>query len=272
MLRSFKDLLKHRFPGVVSAFHEYLSAREQQKYYLKDTPYGFRLMGHAAMQNGTFEEEEVALVREHLASSEVFVDVGANIGLFTCLALSMNKKVISVEPLFQNLTCLYPNLQANGWTDVEVYPVGLAERPGISTLYGGGTGASLLPKWAGTSEVWHRPIPLSTMDILLGNRFAGRKIMIKIDVEGTEFEVLQGSVNTLSMSPPPVWLVEICLTEHHPGGNHPHFSDVFNIFWSHGYEASVADGNRRCVSPSDVERWVRNRKKDFGFINYIFKK
>jgi FkbM family methyltransferase len=241
-----------------------------RKHGTKPTPFGFQLKGHKSMQEGSFEPEETKLIQEYLKNAEVFVDVGANVGFFTCLARSMYKETIAVEPLTQNLRYLYANLQANGWTDVEVYPVGLSAHPGIATFYGGGTSASLLRKWAGMSEVWQRQIPLSTMDILLGDRFEGQRMMIKIDVEGAEYDVLRGAERTLAMSPPPVWLLEICLTEHHPGGIHPLFQDVFHIFWSRGYRARVADGDGRAVFPSDVERWVRNSKRDFGFINYIF--
>ena len=253
MLRSIKDVLKRRFPELVASIHEYGSARELRRHPLKETPYGFRLMGHGAMQDGTFEPEEVALVMEYLSTSEVFVDVGANIGFFTCLARSMGKRVVSVEPQARNLNCLYANLEANHWTDVEVFPLGLSATPGIAQLYGGGTSASLVRRWAGTSDVWHRPVPLSTLDIILGDRFVGCRMLIKVDVEGAEYELIRGAERILGMSPAPAWLLEICLNENYPEGINPHFVDIFRCFWEQGYRAwAFASGRElgKCLPPT----------------------
>ncbi len=272
MIGILKQKVKRYCPNLVAAIHEFRSIREVQKHGLKETPFGFRLLGHKEMQEGSFEPEETAMIQKYLINLDLFVDVGANVGFFSCLARSMGKETIAVEPLAQNLRFLYANLQANGWTDVEVHPVGLAAHTGIAPFYGGGTSASLVRKWSGISEVWKRTIPLSTMDILLGDRFAGQKLMIKVDVEGSEFDVLMGAKRTLAMSPPPVWLMEICLTENRLDGIHPHFLDVFEAFWSQGYQARVANWGGRDVTRSDVERWVRDGKREFGYINYIFEK
>src|SRR5205814_1207370 len=101
---------------------------------------------------------------------------------------------------------LYRNIQANNWTDVEVFPVGLAEQPGLGTLYGQGTSASLVTRWAGISEAWQRTIPLTTLDVLIACRFRDQRLLVKIDVEGTEHAVLAGASETLARRPAPVWL------------------------------------------------------------------
>jgi len=223
------------------------------------------------MQAGTFEPEETALVQQYLHDAEVFVDVGANIGFYTCIARSSGKQVIAVEPLRRNLDYLYVNLAANRWNDIEVYPVGLSDRPGLGVLYGASvTGASLIRWWAGASQVFQRMIPLSTLDILLGARFSGKKLVIKIDVEGAEYQVLLGTRKIISMSPRPTWLIEICLNEYHPAGLNPNYAATFEIFWKHGYEARTADRRNQVVLPADVQRWVNAGSCHSGVINYNF--
>jgi len=72
------------------------------------TPHGFKLTGtnsihHLAMQKGTFEPEETLLFKDIFQGADVFVDVGANIGYYSCLARSSALHVIAIEPLAKNL-------------------------------------------------------------------------------------------------------------------------------------------------------------------------
>jgi len=265
----FKYLTKLWFSDVSSA----LLAKSTK---MKMTPLGFKLIGsnsihHIAMQEGRFEPDETALFKNLLQSVDVFVDVGTNIGFYACLARSTGKHVIAVEPLSKNLEYVYANIQANGWTDIEIFPVGLSKSPGLATLYGGSsTGASLIGSWAGSSKLFHRIIPVSTLDILLGTRLAGKKLLIKVDVEGAEYNALLGSVDVMRMQPQPTWVVEICLNEFHPDLMNPSFRETFDLFWENGYEAYTADHNNRLIQLADVDRWVKDGICDSGTINYMF--
>ncbi len=55
------------------------------------TPYGFRLIGANAMQTGAYEPHETAWFKACLERVDVCVDVGANIGLYACLARAQGK-------------------------------------------------------------------------------------------------------------------------------------------------------------------------------------
>jgi FkbM family methyltransferase len=267
-----KGNLQKYCPALAASLHAYRLVREMRRYPLKVTPYGFKVMGNKAMQDGTFEPEETRLIRQVLGKASVFIDVGANIGFYSCLARSLEKYAIAVEPCQQNLEFLYTNLKANGWNDMEVHPVGLAAQLGLVSLYGAGTGASVIRTWAQSFGVLEQIIPTSTLDILLGDRFAGEQLLIKVDVEGVEFEVLQGAVKTLRRTPSPIWIMEICLTEHFPEGINPHFEAVFQRFWENGYEARTVGQDNRLVTPEAVKEWVKNRSRGFGHINYLFEK
>lgn len=270
MKQVLKRYVVRQFPSLVAAYHTFRSARETFRHSTTPTPFGFRMKGHGSMQSGDFERGETMLLRELLPGVTTFVDVGANVGFFSCLARQAGLHVVAVEPAAQNLDLLLGNLAENGWNDVEVYPLALAQEPGIATLYGEGTGASMVRRWSGTSEVWRRLVPVTTLDVLLDNRFRAERLMIKIDVEGLEHAVLAGATNTLQRDPSPTWLVEVCLTEHHPGGRNPNFAAVFETFWRYGYEARTAEADQRIVRPADVSRWIAAGKRDFGWINFLF--
>ena len=284
-MQNTKEYLK-RYPWAVDLRNRLVRAnwwlRDIRSAYLSRatqavvTPHGFRLLGtnsihHLAMQAGTFEPEETALFKEIFQSADIFVDVGANIGFYACLARQSGLHVIAVEPLLKNLEYLYGNLSVNAWDDVEVFPLGLGEHSGVATLFGGSsTGASLIGSWAGASQRFRQTIPITTLDILLGNRFSGKRVFIKMDVEGAEYPALLGAVKVMDREPKPVWVVEICLNEYHPKGINPNFRDTFGLFWQHGYQARTADKLDKVIQPADIERWATNGHCDSGTINYRF--
>ena len=232
------------------------------------TPYGFKFSGPRPISN--YETDEIEIFLQYLQRSSVCIDIGANVGLYSCLAMRCRKQVLAVEPNPVNLQRLYRNLIANDYLDVELYPVGLSNEPGLKRLYGTGLNASFIAGWARTKNTLYTVAPLTTLDILAGTRFDGLQVTIKIDVEGLEFQVLQGATQTLTLTPKPFWLIEIVLTEQIPGGINTRMYDTFEIFWRNGYQARTADRERKLVKPQDVERWVATGSRDFGSYNYLF--
>lgn len=114
------------------------------------------------------------------------------------------------------------------------------------------TGASLVRGWAGAPSTVNRTIPLSTLDLLLGERFCDRRLLIKVDVEGAELGVLRGAERTLARVPSPVWLVEVTRGEHHPTAVNKDFAAVFSTFREAGYAAfHVNDPHRQITVRGD---------------------
>lgn len=269
LLRAARYIADSWFPGVGLV---YRTMRDERVALAPPqlTPFGFKLVGNVEMAAGSFEADEIDVFLRHLPNASVCIDVGANIGLYACLAAEQGKHVIAVEPLTANLKALYRNLLCNNFLDVEVLPLGLSRKPGIKALFGSNTGASFVPGWAGASDKWHEVVPVSTLDLIVNSRFDGQRPLVKIDVEGFEYEVLGGAGQTLARSPRPIWLVEICLRENVPSGLNERFRDTFELFWRNGYEARTADREGRLIEPIDVDRWVKQGYADFGSYNYLF--
>lgn len=152
---------------------------------------------------------------------------------------------------------------------MEVYPVALGSQPGIATLWDASTAESLICGWVGALLLLRQTVAVCALDILWGASFAGRRLIIKIDVEGAEYAVLEGGGSIVAMSPRPRWLLEICLSEHHPAGLNPNYARTFERCWHNGYEARTTDKESRIVSPADVKRWLISRPCAFGH-NYVF--
>lgn len=241
------------------------------------TPLGFKLVSgvHPAyklMREGRFEVEETSIINRLLDHIDIFIDVGANLGYYTCLASQHGKYVIAFEPQQQNLKCLIRNLTVNGYQDqVEIFPLALSSKPGLLTLYGAsGPSASLIKGWAGYSSLYNQQIPVSTLDNILGARFRDQQLFIKIDTEGAEYQVLEGGLETVCRTKKPIWLLEVCLQEFHPQGENPDFKALFDLFWENGYQSYTATNPPRLVEQCDIDVWIEKRASGFQTINYIF--
>jgi FkbM family methyltransferase len=233
----------------------------------RKTPHGFVLTGVPMMLAEDWEFEERTAFQRWARECDVVVDVGANAGYYTCLGRSIGKPVVAVEPLWVNLIYLYRNLELNGFLDVEVFPLGLSNKSGLVKIFGSNDVASLVPDWAGAKNF--TLVPVSTLDHLLGSRFADARLLIKVDVEGHEREVLEGATETLARCPRPVWFVEVLLSDPSiPDGASPEsFHAVFEAFWRAGYQAHTPRG--AIVNSAQVDRWL-GRTEAPGFMSFFF--
>jgi hypothetical protein len=108
------------------------------------------------------------------------------------------------------------------------------------------------------------------LDHLLAGRFPNQRLIIKIDVEGAEYQVLSGALETVARQPRPIWLIEVCFTEYHPDGINPDYLRIFQLFWDHGYICIATDEARTLVRSADVARWLSNGVRDLDTFNYVF--
>lgn len=237
------------------------------------TPFGFKLLGLDAMQDGTFEPVETKRVQALLKDVDVFVNVGANVGYYVCHALKAGKCVVAVEPLAQNFGLLLKNLEANRWDEVELFPVALGDRPTVTKIYGGGTAASLIAGWANSVSSHYTRVPVLTLDTILANRFSDQRMLIMIDVEGFELPVLQGGLRQLQREPSPIWFVEIAISEHMPNGVaiNPNLLPTFDLFWQYGYRAEKASDPGKTVNRAEVGAWCNGQDLP-RFNNFIFQR
>jgi FkbM family methyltransferase len=134
-----------------------------------------------------------------LRPGDVFVDVGANIGIYSVLMAAQGCEVVSVEPAAEARRLLEVNLRLNGLT-AHIVPVALGRAQGHGTLteeLGSmnhlvlrGPGASGEEDGSSGAE-----ITITTLDDLLGDRTAAG---VKIDVEGFELDVVLGGARALA--------------------------------------------------------------------------
>ena len=138
---------------------------------------------------------------------ELFVDIGCNCGTHSLLFLAHQIDALSFEP---NATCheFFQALCAANGLEPRIEPVALGEGPGVVKL-------TYPPRetWLGTTEraveegletgyrVASEHVTQRALDEYLPT-FGDRRILIKIDTEGSELHVLAGAERTLQEKRP----------------------------------------------------------------------
>lgn len=137
---------------------------------------------------------EMVVWRRVLHPGDLFVDVGANVGLYTIWALDCGADVVAVEPNPENVRQLRRNLDLNGY-EAEIVTAALSNVSGTAGLAGSDLNRQhlLFDEDPGVSEVAR--VDVRTLDSVLGDRKAAG---VKVDVEGAEKLVLQGARRALS--------------------------------------------------------------------------
>lgn len=162
-----------------------------------------------------FEAGERKFVRAFLEAGDVFVDVGANIGLFTLTAavkVGPSGHVYAFEPGSRPLERLRDNIELNRLTNVTVFAQALSDIAGTQALHEGGVGFDAFNSMGKPLSPKGGPATLVATDTLDGfvqrTGLDGHIKMIKIDVEGWESRVIEGGRKTLGSENSPVLQVE----------------------------------------------------------------
>jgi FkbM family methyltransferase len=169
--------------------------------------------GRGAYIFGDSLEPELFSLQHFLAAGHVFVDVGANVGLFTVKAAKQvgnDGLVIAIEPFIETALRLTNNVRANGFTNVRVrtFCVGSdTQQTRLHLNQGKPNSFSLVAR--GNAE------SISVLSVSLDDlcRWEGLKRLdyLKIDAEGAEAAVLEGAREAISRFRPIVQVeVTIC--------------------------------------------------------------
>ncbi|MCH4816146.1 MAG: FkbM family methyltransferase [Saccharolobus sp.] len=137
---------------------------------------------------GSHEKEVLKWV--NFNEIETFIDAGAYIGTYT-LRAALNGKVYAFEPNPYSFEILKNNIKANNLEDkVILYNGALSDKNGEVKLCIGNVGSSLVFNECKNS--------LTVKSITLDSLNVSTVDMIKIDVEGSELNVINGGLKTLN--------------------------------------------------------------------------
>jgi len=162
-------------------------------------------IGNRIEKDGIYEKREIRLFVELLKNMEspVVLDIGANIGNHTLVFSRYADTVYSFEPIPEIFSVLSRNIAQNGIENVHAFNKALSDSCGRQVIYinrEGNLGASSLHRKTGDTEE-------AVIDSVRGDDFLSesgieRVDLIKMDVEGHEFNVLAGLEHAISRCRP----------------------------------------------------------------------
>jgi FkbM family methyltransferase len=156
--------------------------------------------------------------------NNTYLDIGANMGTHTVVFSKLFKNVISFEPDIINFNMLQTNVSQNNVTNATLYNKALSSVPGmVSTVaHSNHSRGCIYTVEGGTIEsITLDSLNLENIDY------------IKIDVEGHEFDVLQGAINTIKLNNPIVEFEYNRLANKLFGVK---YEEIYNFFTKIGYK------------------------------------
>lgn len=190
------------------------------------------------MKNFSTAEPETLQWIRSFEADEVFWDVGANVGMYSLYAALGRHKVVALEPSPWNLEALTKNILQNNFGQlITVVPLAVSNQVTQTNFYvsnkyqtSGGAHHSIgNPIDQFGAQVLDRDalqVVTISIDSLITIFKLPKPNHLKVDIDGLEFEVLQGASETLSS-------VRSLLVECFP--NHPERENLFVFLEQKGF-------------------------------------
>ncbi len=193
---------------------------------------------------GGWEKTTIDFLSRTVTSGNCVLEIGANIGAHT----------LQIAQLVGPTGCIYAfeptdfaanKLAANIKLNPELAPRIRVRRELVTNSERETPSTTIRSSWKRSESNQQRP-PESiqpkaiSIDELVEVEGIAKVDLIKIDVDGYDFKVLQGAVNTIK-SMNPVIFIELCEYCLNAQGNS--IRDIFELLFSAGYEAQLEDGS-----------------------------
>lgn len=194
--------------------------------------------------SGLHEASDSIFLMHLLREGDSFLDIGANVGHYTLLAGLYSKcKVTAVEPIPSTFERLLGNLKLNNWKfQPELLNIGLSNESGELVF----TNQQFTTNKVSTSGQGIK-VKVKTLDEICSQKIPD---FIKIDVEGYEWFVLNGGLNTLSNSK-----LKLILIELNESGKNFNIQDeqIINLLKENGFLPYIYNINERIFVEVDLK-------------------
>jgi len=169
-----------------------------------------------ALTLNVFEKDEVEFFKKYFNSNMTFLDVGANVGLYSGLALSRNNfcgKVICMEPHDESTIYLKKTLADNKKSlpesNVILSPMAASDYQGAALLHINSENKGDNRLYSDELLDAHQNIFVTTIDQVCEENNVDSIDFIKIDIQGAEEKAINGASSVLQNSTDCILLSEL---------------------------------------------------------------
>ncbi len=225
-----------------------------------------------ALALGVYERGEIAFFRSRFGAGMTLLDVGANVGLYSALALStpgFRGRVLAIEPHAESRRYLEKTIASNAPAPGAAQVVGLAasDRTGTLPLYQN-------PENKGDNRLYPDPllqggesVGADTLDNICRAAGIASAQFVKIDVQGAEAQVVRGAAGVLGASRDC-----ILMTEFWPYGLARCGSDALDylgMLRELGFRLHQLSGSRGTLTPIGAPEELVERTQGRRYANLV---
>jgi FkbM family methyltransferase len=225
-----------------------------------------------ALALGVYERGEIAFFRSQFRAGMTLVDVGANVGLYSALALStpgFHGRVLALEPHAESRRYLEKTIAGNAHVPGAAQIVGLAasDRAGTLPLYQN-------PENKGDNRLYPDPllqgeehVGADTLDSICRGAGIASAQFVKIDVQGAEAQVVRGGAGLLGASAQCVLMTEFWPYGLARCGDDP--VDYLEMLGALGFRLFELTGSRGRLEPVSSARALIERTQGRRYANLV---
>lgn len=205
-----------------------------------------------------FEEEEIAFLKKVLKPGDSFIDIGANVGLFSLVAspiVGTTGQIISFEPCTGTYQRFEENISLNKFKNITIEKQAVSDKKGTATLQLASDGYDA---WNSIAEpakgkvLNTEEINTISFDEFINNSKVDVKeiSLIKIDVEGWELPVFIGGKSFFAADDAPNLIVEF--TEANAANAGYSCTELYQKLVEYGYSMYTYDAKQNKLIPEKM--------------------
>lgn len=209
------------------------------------------------------------VLRALISDGDSYFDIGANNGYYYALRIAKtfpNTHVFAFEPNPKILLHLSKNVSFNRLNNIQIIAYALSDNVGLAQFaYELGAGSHILKKKDDKSKQTIK-VPTTTLDTYVKTNAIGSVDVIKIDIEGEEYNFLKGAESTLKTFSP-ILIIE--LRENLLNRNKVSVETVLDFLNAANYECFKIDGmfDVLCVHKTKIDVMKKFSPLSFHSLN-----
>ena len=268
----FRRFLNHPIRYVHAIFHRKFIYSKTKK----ETIVGTQLFWGSTMQIALPASTDIYLTGGKSHASEIrlakfiilnltdgghFLDIGAHYGYFTLLASKLagnNGKIMSFEPAEKTYNLL--NINTKNLKNTSIFPLAVSKCEGNLTFYEfpnlhseyNSSDVSQFENeaWFNNSEPIKVEVQATTIDSITADKLFYPQL-IKIDVEGGEYDVIKGGINYLKNHSP-----KIVMEYLEPNRKNESHKKALDLLLSMGYTSNIITQNGGILPIDDIDNYL----------------